>query len=157
MKQLLGLFVLSLVTLTQCKKASERCETYECRRSNIEIYLENERPVIQEPTNLIVKRNEFYRPKMRVFIGEYDDDFKLPEGEPMEYYEVTDSSASISLIFETAGKKVVRGIVEEYKPIAKDVVESYHYRFELTTEVSEPASEKFTTSNPKKLNSDLTS
>lgn len=137
MKQLAKVFGLTLLTLTQCNQATERCETYECRRQNMVIRIENQQPIVEEATKLIVYRKEFYLPKMRVFIGEYDSNFELPAGVEPQYFEGTDSLATMNLIFETAGEKVVRGIIEEYQFVSEDSIDSYRYRFELTANVAE--------------------
>ncbi len=118
-----------------------RCETYECRRKNMMVYLETDKPIVQEPNKLIVERKEFYLPKFRVFIGDYNSEFELPENEELQYFEGTDSVATMNLIFESAGEKTVRGIIEEYKTISEDSIDSYRYPFEITVEVSEQLKE----------------
>ena len=101
------------------------------------ITIENPNPAVEEATKLIVRRKEFYLPKFRVFIGDYDSDFKLPNDVQPQYFEETDSVATMNLVFETSGNKKVRGIIEEYIFVSEDSIDSYRYSFEVSVNVSE--------------------
>jgi hypothetical protein len=86
-------------------------------------------------STLTIKREKFYFPNFRVFIGNYDEDFQLPEGAEAQYFDNTDSLASIVLTPETKGVKQIRGIIEEYIFVNKDSIDTYHYPFEIELQV----------------------
>jgi hypothetical protein len=129
-------YIIWTLLIASCEPKEERCETYECRRENIFIYLDNYDPVVGEPNKLTIKRQHFYLPKLRVYIGEYDENFKLPDNVEPQYFLEKDSVASMNLIFETAGSKNVRGIIEEYKFVSEDSIYAYTYRFDINVNVT---------------------
>ena len=106
------------------------CDSYDCRRKNITIRVNPNVIKLGESSTLEVKRVKYYLPKMRVFIGDFIDD-TLPEEGDLQFFEGSDSLASVVLQPETAGVKKIKGIIEEYQPITEDSVDSYHYPFEI--------------------------
>jgi hypothetical protein len=126
-------FVLVIVILTgsiKCSNSSE-CVTFDCRKDDLIVRIEPNTINLGESATLSIKREKFHLPKFRVFIGDYDENFKLPEGVEPQYFDDTDSSASIVLLPETAGLKPIRGIIEEYVFASEDSVDSYRYPFEV--------------------------
>jgi hypothetical protein len=138
MKNVFSFFCLFvLLTLNQCKQGEDRCITFECRKKNMVVLIEYTNPAVEEGTKLIVRRKEFYLPKFRVFIGDYDSNFNLPDGVQPQFFEGTDSVATMNLVFETSGNKKVRDIIEEYIFVSEDSIDSYRYPFEVSVNVSE--------------------
>lgn len=124
------LFIVFVLALFGCNVTSD-CTTYECRRKSIKIYLDPNEIGLGESSTLIVEREKLYLPHMRVFIGDYDSEFNLSKNISAQYFEGTDSLASIVLAPESLGQKKIRGIIEEYKIVSKDSIDSYRYRFEV--------------------------
>ena len=118
--------------LSSCSKVKKQndCDTYECRRKSFTITLNPEVIKVGESSTLLVKRDKFYLPKMRVFLGK-----NLPENGSLEYFEDNDSTASIVLLPESVGIKKIHGIIEEYQSITEDSVYSYQYPFEMELKV----------------------
>lgn len=122
-----------MVGLFSCSNEQD-CKTYDCRRENISIILEPKKIKLGETAKLSVKREHLNLPHFRVFMGEYDENFQLIEGDNTPYFKDTDSLASINLKPESKGVKVIEGIIEEYEFISSDSIFSYRYpyRVELT-------------------------
>ncbi len=123
--------MLLVITCCRCSNTSSECVTYDCRKKNWIVSLEPSIIKLGETTNLTVTRSRLILPNFRVYIGEYDEEFNLPTGVEPQYFEDTDSLASINLLPETLGEKQVRGIIEEYIVVSKDSIESYRYPFEI--------------------------
>lgn len=92
--------------------------------------------MVGEPIKITIKRQHLYLPNLRVYIGEYDENFKLPDNVKAQYFVGNDSVATMNLIFETAGLKNVRGIIEEYKFVSEDSIDAFTYRLELNVNVT---------------------
>lgn len=105
--------------------------TYDCRKKNLIINLEPNVIELGKTTTLTVTRKHFNLPKFRVFIGEYDKDFNLPSGVEPQYFEDTDSMASLTLLPESKGEKHIRGIIEEYVFVSEDSIDTFRYPFEI--------------------------
>lgn len=132
-------FILILLLVISCNRYSNssECITYDCRKKNFIVSLEPNVIELGEATTLTVTRKRFNLPKFRIFIGEYDEDFNLPSGVEPQYFEGTDSLASLTLLPETKGERYVRGIIEEYDFVSKDSIDSYRYPFEKKLVVSD--------------------
>lgn len=127
---IIGIFIF----FCECSNNSE-CITYECRRKNIIITLNPETIDLGETTTLAIERKKFYLPHFRVFIGDYDKDFRLQEGIEAQFFEGSDSLASIILAPESKGLKQIRGIIEEYAVVSQDSIDTYRYPFEMELQV----------------------
>jgi hypothetical protein len=129
--------------IVSCSIEDEMCETYDCRRNNMEIILDTSNLYVNKPANLIVNRKAIYLPKFRVFIGDSTFNYKSSNSETQQYFEGNDSTASTVLIFETSGEKVIKGNIVEYQTVSKDSegqwVSTYNYPFEITLNVIEEA------------------
>lgn len=128
------MLVALLLSMSGCVNIQE-CTTYECRKESIVVILEPNVIKSGEISLLSIRRTKFYMPHFRVFIGEYDDDFNLPDGVEAHYFHDTDSIASMHLSPESKGIKRIRGIIEEYNIVAADSIDSYQYPFEVILEV----------------------
>ena len=97
------------------------------------IFTDTDTIALGEVTRLNVRREKFFLPSFRVFVGNYDSDFQLPSGEAEQYFDGSDSLAFLALSPESKGLKVIRGIVEEYEFINEelDSVNSFRYPFEI--------------------------
>ena len=135
MKLLLSSIIIILIISFYGCNLNGECLTYECRRQNIEIKLSPKLIDLGESTELIIKRKKFYLPHFRVYLGEYDENFNLPEGVEERFIEDSDSIASIYLSPESPGEKIIRGIVEEYVLVTKDSADTYRYPFEIVLTV----------------------
>ncbi len=137
------LLFLAIPLFIKCTGKEQRCETYECRRKNMEIFIDSDELYVDQPTNLIVNRKEIYKPKFRVFMGDSSFNYDTSGSEIQQYFEGTDSTASTVLIFESSGEKIIKGTIVEYQTISEDSdgqwVSSYDYPFEITVKVKEHA------------------
>jgi len=123
--------LLLVIMLGGCSSTSSECVTYECRKKNLTVTLEPNVIMLGEAATLKVTRAKYNLPKFRVFIGDYDEDFNLPPRVEPQYFDGTDSLASLALLPETEGTKQIRGIIEEYRFVSKDSIDSYRYPFEI--------------------------
>ena len=126
---------LFLILFSCGKDYSKTCKTYECRKKSMIVELVPNSIYLGEVSQLRVRRIAFFLPKMRVFIGEYDENFNLPNGVEKQYFTGTDSLATMNLYPKTEGIKKVKGIIEEYQFISKDSIDSYRYYFEVELNV----------------------
>ncbi|PTB96008.1 hypothetical protein C9994_09325 [Marivirga lumbricoides] len=130
------IFLLCWLFFNSCSPQSE-CDTFECRKNNFKISVNPSRIKLGESSELKVVREKFHFPKMVVLVGDYDEDFNLINEDSQFYFEGTDSVASLVLVPETAGIKVIRGVIQEYTKVTEDSIKSYHYPFEVELTVYE--------------------